>query len=152
MERAAETVRAREPYLGGILASEEEARLRGLTVRELVAELAHKGSQLARKEVELARAEVREDLRREIKMAGGLGVAGVCALLTLQMLLVAVAFGFMESETLPGWAISLIIAAVVLAIGTGAGLWGWARRVRTPLDATRASLRESVRWAKGQVS
>ncbi len=150
MERAAET-RARVPALGGVL-SPEAVRLSGLTVKELVSELARKGSLLARKEVELAKVEAREDLRREVKMAGGLGVAGVCALITVQMLLVAVAFAFMESELLPGWAISLIIAAVVLAVGTAAGLWGWAKRVRKPLDTTQQSLRDGVRWAKEQVA
>ncbi len=45
-----------------------------------------------------------------------------------------------------------IIAAVVLAIGTVAGLWGWARRVRKPMDATRSSLKDNVRWAKEQMA
>ena len=130
----------------------EATRLRALTVRELVAELARKGSLLARKEVELAKAEARQDLRAEIKMASGLGVAGICALLTVEMLLVAVAFGLQESGALPGWAASLIVAAVVLAVGTGVGLWGWAKRVRRPLGTTRTSLEEGVRWAKEQVA
>ena len=83
---------------------------------------------------------------------GGLGVAGICALLTVQMLLVAVAFGLAEAEVLPGWAASLIVAAVVLAVGTGAGLWGWAKRVKQPLGTTRTSLKDGVRWAKEQVA
>lgn len=152
MERVAERASAAIPDLRGVRLPEEDARLRSLPLRDLVSELARTGSQLARKELELVKAEARQDLRSEIKMAGGLGVAGVCALLTLQMLLVALAFGLMESGTLPGWAASLIVAAVVLAIGTGVGLWGWAKRVRRPLSTTRTSLRENVRWAKGQVA
>lgn len=152
MERSAETVSARVPDLRGVQVPRVDPRLRDLPLRELVSELARKGSQLARKEVELAKVEARQDLRSEIKMAGGLGVAGVCALLTLALLLVAVAFGLAEADVLPGWAASLLLAAVVLAIGTAAGLWGWARRVRKPLDSTRTSLQDGVRWAKGQVS
>ncbi len=152
MERATETVSVKVPDLRGVVLPEDEARLHRLPLKELVAELAKKGSQLARKEVELARAEAKADLRSEIKMAGGLGVAGVCALLTLQMLLVAVAFGLSEAGVLPGWAASLIVAAVVLAIGTAAGLWGWARRVKQPLGTTRTSLKDGVRWAKEQVA
>ena len=102
--------------------------------------------------IELARVEAKADLRSEIKMAGGLGVAGICALLTVQMLLVAVAFGLAGAGVLPGWAASLIVAAVVLAIGTGAGLWGWAKRVKQPLGTTRTSLKDGVRWAKEQVA
>ncbi len=152
MERAAKPASASIPDLRDVRLPEEDARLRSLPLRDLISALARTGSQLARKELELAKAEARQDLRSEIKMAGGLGVAGVCALLALQMLLVAVAFGLMESGTLPGWAASLILAAVVLAIGPGAGLWGWAKRVRRPLETTRSSLQKNVRWAKEQVA
>ena len=126
--------------------------LRGMRTKDLVTELARKASLLARKEVELAKAEVKADVRREIRTAGGLGVAGLCALFTVQLLLVAVVFALVEGGLLPGWAASLVVAAVVLAIGTVAGLWGWARRVRRPLDASRRSLKEDVRWAKEQIA
>jgi uncharacterized membrane protein YqjE len=125
---------------------------RQMRTRDLVGELAKKASLLARKEVELAKAELRADVKREIRMAGGLGVAGVCALLVVQLLLVAIVLALMEGGVLPGWAAALAVAAVVLAIGTGAGLWGWTRRVRKPLDTTRHSLREDVRWAKEQIA
>jgi hypothetical protein len=117
-----------------------------------VTELAQKASELARREVALAKAEVREDLRSEIRMASGLGVAGVCALLTLQLLLVAVVFAFFEAGIFSGWLASLLLAAVVLAVGTVAGLLGWRKRVRVPLDATRKSIEENVRWVKERVS
>lgn len=142
------------PDAGEPLGAEEitEPRLHALPLRDLVTELAKKGSQLARKEVELAMAEAKEDLRTELRMAKGLGVAGVCALLTLQMLLVTIAFALMEAEVMPGWAASLLVAAVVLAVGTVAGLWGWTKRVRKPLDSTRSSVRSSFRWAKEQMA
>ena len=126
--------------------------LRQLPVKDIVTEIARTASLLARKEVELAKREVKADLRTEVKMASGLGVAGLCAIFTLQLLLVAVAFALQESGALPGWLASLIIAAVVLAIGTGAGLWGWAKRVRRPLDTTRRSLQENVRWARERIA
>ena len=129
-----------------------QPHLRGLTTRELVTELAQRASQLARKEVELAKTEAREQLRAEVKMASGLGVAGVCALLTLNMLLVALVLGLAEAGVLRGWAGALIVAAVVLAIGTGAGFIAWKRRVRAPLPATRRSVEENVRWAKERVA
>jgi uncharacterized membrane protein YqjE len=126
--------------------------LRSMRTRDLVTEVARKASLLARKEVELAKAELRADVRSEIKMASGLGVAGLCALFTVQLLLVAVVLALMESGVLPGWAAALVVAAVVLAIGTAVGLWGWARRVKKPMDATRRSLKEDVRWAKEQIA
>jgi uncharacterized membrane protein YqjE len=126
--------------------------LRSASTKELVTQLAQKASLLAKKEIELAKAELKEDLRSEVKMASGLGVAGVCALVTLQLLLTAVVFALFEGGVLPGWAASLVVAAVVLAIGTAAGLWGWAKRVRKPLDTTRRSIGENVRFAKERIA
>jgi hypothetical protein len=127
-------------------------RLRGIPLRDLVTEAARKASELARKEVELAREELRADLRTEIRMASGLGIAGICALIGVELLLTALVLGLMEARVLPGWAAALLVAGAVLVIGAGAGLWGWARRVRRPLDSTRRSLQENVRWARGQVA
>ena len=137
---------------GGNAAADRSARLRKLPLRDLVAELARTGRQLARKELELVQVEVRQDLRAEVLMAGGLGVAGACALLVVQLLLVAVVLALMEGGILPGWAAALVAAAVILLVGTTAGLWGWAKRVRRPLETTRRSVRDGVRWAKEQVA
>jgi uncharacterized membrane protein YqjE len=125
--------------------------LRQLPTRDVVGELTRKAALLARKEIELAKAELREDLRAEIKMASGLGVAGVCALLALSLLLVTIAFALMEADVMSGWLAAILIAAIVLAIGTAVGLWGWAKRVRKPLDATLDSMKENVRWAKDRI-
>ncbi len=125
-----------------------DGHLRGLSTRQLVVELANKASLLARKEVALAKSEVREDLRSEIRMASGLGVAGVCGLMVLQLLLVALVLALAEAGVLRGWLAALLVAAAVLVVGTVAGLIGWSRRVRQPLDATRRSFVEGVRWVK----
>ena len=129
-----------------------KAHLHALSTRDLVTELARKASELARKELALAKSEMKEDLRSEIKMASGLGVAGVCALVTLEMLLVALVLGLAEAGLLPGWALALIVAGVVLVIGTVAGLIGWKKRVRSPLEVTRRSVRENVRWVKERMA
>ena len=128
------------------------AELRRVGTKDLMSELARKASELARAEVALAKAEVKSDLRAEIKMASGLGIAGVCALLALGLLLLAVVLGIAEAGWMPGWAAALVVAAVVLAIGTAAGLIGWSKRVRSPLDATRRSIEENVKWAKERIA
>lgn len=125
---------------------------RQLTTRDLVTEVARKASLLARKEVELAKSELRADIKTEIGMASGLGVAGVCALLALALLLVALVLGLAEAGVWSGWLGALIVAAVLLAIGTVAGLVGWARRVRQPMAATRRTLQDDLRFAKERVS
>jgi hypothetical protein len=127
-------------------------KVHGRSTKELVSEIAQKASLLAKKEIALAKSEAKEDLRAEIKTATGLGVAGVCALCTLNLLLVAVVLGLMQAEVMPGWAAALVVAAVVLAIGTVAGLLGWKKRVRQPLAVTRRSVEENVRWVKERMS
>jgi putative superfamily III holin-X len=126
--------------------------LRHMQTKDLVTEAGRKASLLVRKELELAKTELRAQIRSELKMASGLGVAGVCALVGLEMLLVALALGLMEGGVLPGWAAALIIAGAVLAIGAAAGLWGWAKRVRKPLETTQRSVREDVRWARERMA
>jgi hypothetical protein len=135
--------------VGGI---EIRPTLRERSTKDLVGELAKKASELARAEIALAKAEVRQDLRAEVKMASGLGVAGLCAIWTVSLLLAAIVFALTESGTMPGWAASLVVAAVVLAIGTIAGLLGWAKRVKKPLETTRRSVQENVRWAKERIA
>jgi len=136
----------------GEAAAAGQAHLRGLSTRELVVELANKASLLARKEVALVKSEAREDVRAEIKMASGLGVAGVCALTVLHLLLVALVLALAVAGIVRGWLAALIVAAVVLAIGSVAGLIGWSKRVRQPLDATRRSVLEGVRWVKDRTA
>lgn len=129
----------------------EAVELRGMTLRQLVSELTRQASLLARKEIALAKSEAREDLKTEIRTATGLGVAGVCALCTLNLLLVAVVLAIAQAG-LPGWLSALIVAAAVLLVGTIAGLVGWKRRVRKPLETTRRSVEENVRWAKERMA
>ena len=117
---------------------------------ELLERLVSKMTALARKEVELAKEEISRDVRREAAMAKGLGVAGVCALVTLNLLCVALALFL--AQWMPAWGGALVVAAVVMSIGTIAGFVGWKRRVTSPLKETRRTLGEDVRWAKERIA
>jgi uncharacterized membrane protein YqjE len=127
-----------------------ERPLASASTGELLGQLAHESGALMKKEIELAKAELRADIKREIKMAEGLGVAGICALATLNLLLVAVVLAL--AQEFLGWASALIVAAVVLAIGAVAGLVGWAKRVKKPLEKTEKTLKEDARWAKERLT
>jgi hypothetical protein len=129
---------------GGPLPVEE------LSNRELIAQTLGNATLLVKKEIELARAELRADLRSELAMVKGLGVAGICAFCTLNMILVCLALAL--ATVMPGWSSALIVAAVVLAIGTVAGFVGWGKRVKDPLSATRRTLKEDFQWAKGRIA
>src|SRR5438552_354592 len=126
------------------------ARLESMSNRELLQHVAQNAVLLAKKEVELARAEIKADLKNEVAMAKGLTLAGLCAVRTVSMMLVAVAMAL--GTTLPDWAAALIVAAAVLLVGTVAGLLGWGKRVKEPLETTRRTIKEDVQWAKERIA
>jgi hypothetical protein len=117
---------------------------------ELVEELFRQTAELVKSEVALAKAEMLVDLKREIKVAEGLGVAAVCALCGLNLLLMAGVLAL--AHLLPGWAAALLAAVVVLAAGGVAGWLGWGKRVTRPLERTQKTLKEDVRWAKERLA
>src|SRR5207248_8801848 len=66
-------------------------RLESMSNKELLQHVAQSAVLLAKKEVELAKAELKADLKNEVAMAKGLTVAGMCAIWTVAMMLVAAA-------------------------------------------------------------
>jgi len=120
--------------------------LRSASTRDLLSRLVQDTTELVKKQVQLARSEIERDLRSEIAMAKGIGVAAVCMLLGLNLLLLAIVFAL--TTLMPGWAAALLVAAGVLLVGAVAGIVGWEYRVTHPLERTRRTLKEGVEWAK----
>jgi len=123
---------------------------RSLSLRELVGEIAGKASLLVKKEAELAKAEIKDDLQSELATVKGLAVAAVLGLCGVNLLLVALVFGL--TAWMPGWLAALVVAAAVFIIGGIVGYVSWRRRVTTPLASTRKTLKEDVRWAKERLA
>ena len=126
------------------------ARLEAMSNKELLQHVMQGAVLLAKKEVELAKVELKADLKNEVAMAKGLGAAGLCAIWTVGMMLVAAAMAL--GTRLPEWAAALIVAAGVLLVGTVAGLLGWGKRVKNPMETTRRSIKEDVQWAKERIA
>lgn len=122
----------------------------GLSTTELLKEITSKAALLARKEIELARAEIKSDFESELAMVKTLGVAAVFGITTLNLLFVAGVFAL--ARTMDGWLAALLVAAVTLLIAVGAGVYGWSRRVTRPLERTRRTLEEDVKWAKERLA
>ena len=121
-------------------------RVTGLSTLQLVKEIAVQSGLLVKKQVQLAKTELRADVRTEAKVAGGLGVAAVCGIITVTLLLVTAAFAL--SLVIPGWAAGLIVSgAVALVAAVVAGL-SWKRRVRQPLEASRHELKRGLQFTK----
>jgi len=123
-----------------------DERVARLSTFALVKEIVVETRRLAAKHVELARTELKADARTEAKVAGGLGLAAVGAIITVTLLLVTAAFAL--ALVLPAWAAGLIVSGVVaLAAATVAGV-SWRRRVRRPLQHSRQELRANLRLAR----
>jgi hypothetical protein len=121
-----------------------------LSTAELIKEITREVGVLVRKQIELAKAELREDVRAEAVAAGGLGVGAIAALLALNMIFVTIALAL--ARVMPGWAAGLIVTGFLLGIAAIAALVGWSKRVRTPLERTRRSLQEDIKWTKERLA
>ena len=132
------------------LNSTDAGAARELSNRELFSEITGKASLLARKEIELAKAEIRADLQSQLGTLKAFGVAAITALLGLNLLLVAGALAL--GLKIAAWLAALIIGGVLLVIAAIAGYVGWKRMVTNPLALTRQTLKEDVRWMKERLA
>jgi hypothetical protein len=123
---------------------------RTLSTRELIGEITEKVALLAKKEVELAKAEIKADLEAELSTAKGLGVAALGVVLGLNMLLVALVLAL--AAYMPAWLAAVLLGGALLAAGGIVAYVSWTRRVTKPLAVTRKTLKEDVQWAKERLA
>lgn len=105
---------------------------------------------VASKEADLAKAELQSNLKAGVGTVRSLGIAAACGLLGLNMLLVALVFAL--ATVVEPWTSALIVAAALLAVGAVVFSVGWSHRLKNPLEATRASLKEDVQWMTDRLS
>lgn len=119
------------------------------SVPELVKDITAQSAALARKEIELAEAEMMIKGKRAGLGAGMFGGAGLLGLFGLGALTVAAILGL--AIVLPGWASALIVAGIYLGLaGIIALLGGVQLRRAKPLPPTEAaeSVKDDVEWIK----
>jgi hypothetical protein len=126
-------------------AARSQLEAREMSTPGLVGEAAHEAVALVRAEVQLLKAELKQDVAEDIKAARGLTGATVCALALLHLLLVAGAAAL--ALVMPLWGALLLVAGVVALAGGILGGVGW-KHVKTPLERTRRTLKEDLRWMK----
>lgn len=85
------------------------------SVGEIVGQVSHDLSLLVRQEIELAKAELRQEAEETGRAAAGLGGAGFAAAMVLVFVSCALWWGVAEVIA-PGWA-ALLVAAVWLVVG-----------------------------------
>ena len=128
----------------------ESAETRALSVGTLINEIMGKVTLLAKKEIELAKVEVKADMESELAMAKGLAIAFLVTVLGLNILLVALVFAL--ATVMPGWLAALLIGGGLVVIGGILGYVSWTRRVTSPLALTRKTIREDSQWVKERLA
>ncbi|GGQ12459.1 phage holin family protein [Streptosporangium pseudovulgare] len=115
---------------------------------QLVGEVGEDLSKLFRQEVELAKAEIRQEASKAGKAAGMLSGAGVAGLVVALFVSLAVMFGLGAAMPL-GWA-ALIVAVVWAVIGGVLYTNGRKRmsEVSPKPEQTVETLKEDARWAR----
>jgi predicted phage tail protein len=119
------------------------------SIAELIKQITAQSAELARKELELAEAEMTIKGKRAGLGAGMLGGAGLFGAFGLGCLAAAAILAL--SLVLPAWASALIVAGVFLGLaGVTALVGGLSVKRATPLGPSEAaaSVRDDVEWIK----
>jgi uncharacterized membrane protein YqjE len=120
----------------------------GRSVGDLVGEIAGDLTRLVRQEIDLAKAEAKEEVTKLGKGAGMLGGAGIAAHLLL--LFLSVALMLVLSRVMP-LDLAALIVAVIWAIAAAVLASMGRRQIKSfqpKLEQTTQTLKEDVQWAK----
>lgn len=119
---------------------------------ELLGDLADDLTTLVRKELQLARTEIKEEAQRAATAGGMLGGGAVAAWISLLFVSLALAWGL--AEFMPAWVAFLIVALIHAAASAALFVRGRQKlqRVNPVPDETIDSLKEDRQWAKRQVA
>jgi uncharacterized membrane protein YqjE len=134
------------------MAMQEHNGLHDEPLGELLRRLSNQVTELARQEIELAKAEVAEKGKQAGIGAGLLVGAGLVAVLGLGAL---TAFLIMAIDgAIPNWAAALIVGGALLAVAAVLALVGRdrLREAAPPLpEETIETTKEDIQWAKTQL-
>jgi uncharacterized membrane protein YqjE len=121
------------------------------SLADLLSEMTSELSTLLRKEVQLAKVEVKEEVTQAGKGAGMLGGAGLAGWMALIMLSFALAWLLDQGLNT---AMSFAIVGIVWVIAAAALFATGKRRLKTieTLPQTKETIKEDVQWAKAQTS
>ena len=134
----------------------EEARtteygrpLEKVSTPTLLSQLFHDGSDLLKKELELARAEMRDEVSGAVKRMTTMAVAGIFGLVGVALLCAAGVFAF--AQVMDPWKAALLVAVIAFVIA-GVLVATSKTKKHRPLERTQRTLKEDVRWAKERMS
>ena len=121
---------------------------------ELLGEMTSSLSTLMRKEIELARVELKEEVRQAGKAGGMLGGAALVGYLGALLLSLALALGLSDALDADPWVGLLVVGVIAVGVAAFFGVQG--RNKLQQIDAvpqqTVQTLKEDVQWVKQQTS
>jgi hypothetical protein len=120
------------------------------SLSELVSRLTTQLSTLFRQEIQLAKTEVQQEIRKAGKAGGMFGGAAVTGFLALLLLSFALAWGL--GDLMEPW-LGFLIVGVIWAIVAGVFAMQGKRAAQDldpSLPETTESIKEDVQWAKNQ--
>lgn len=116
----------------------------------LIKEITTEVGRLASKQIELATTELKANLKTEAIAIGGLSIAALAGIFTINLLLLTAVLGL--STIMPGWAAGLVVSGIALVATMGIAGLAWSKRVRKPMDRTQRTLKEDVQWTKNRLA
>lgn len=131
-------------------AAPESRPLESASTGELLGQFFRQTSELLKKELELAKAEVNSSVKSAVTMTVGFAVAGLFGLLGLGLLCAAAVLGLATSMS--AWAAALVVGVAMLVIAGIAAAVARSKRVKNPLEKTQKTLKEDVQWAKERMA
>jgi uncharacterized membrane protein YqjE len=151
-----EQAAAAEGKGGGVMAhapspqNRGERPLQSAPTGELLGELFRQSSELLKKEIELARAEIRETTKAAVQVTIGTVVAAMLGMLALAAFCASAVLAL--ANTMEPWTASLIVGVVLLVIAGITMLSVRSKTKKAPLERTQRTVKEDVQWAKERIA
>ena len=123
------------------------ASLEAASTADLVREAMDGARELVRLEVALAKEEMKAELEHVQRAAVGLGIALASSVLVLCLLAVALVLALGGTAV-----VALLVALVFFVIGAVAGLIGYTKLPKSPLERTRHRLEADVSQLKEHIA
>jgi len=123
------------------------------SITDLIGNAIRDAQELVRSEVALAKAEVRDEVRRLGVGVGLMAGAAVAGVLTLTFLLTAAAWGLTAAFEWPAWAGFALVGVVLLLVTGVLALLGRRRLAAGErLPMTKATMKENAEWLRARTS
>ena len=161
LERKPQLLESAVTAEGGIMHTEqnrERARkeapnprpLESAPTGDLLKQLFRQTGDLLKKEMELAKAEIRGTVRSVATMTIGFVVAAVFAILGIGFLGAAAVLAL--ASRIPAWESALIVGFAMIVVGAIVGFAAKSKGAEKPLERTKKTLKEDVQWAKERMA